>query len=223
MHYDLHVRLSPRGCALVLVLAIAIPGGLVAVGYAFREPILRKVGQQLVHHDTPEQSDAIVILAGGSLDRVIKAADLYAAGFASEIVMTRDAPSASIAMLRRRGLQVESSTSTRLRFLQALGVPRSAVEVLGQTVASTEQESRELVAWAARRRIRSFILVTSEFHSARARFIVAQAFQGTDVRLLVVPAVTDDFRVDSWWTDRASLRMGVVEWQKAIFYRLRYR
>jgi uncharacterized SAM-binding protein YcdF (DUF218 family) len=209
-------RLTAATCgAIALVLLLG--------GYAARTPILRWIGAQLVHADSLAASDAIAVLAGGTPGREIEAADLYVAGYAPEIVLTTEPESTSLELLRKRGIKVPTALEQRLWYLTQLGVPAERVTVLDEErVTSTNQEAYLLVRWAERRRARSLIVVTSRFHSARARYTLGRAFASSPVVVRVRPASADDFDPETWWRDRATLRTGIFEWQRLILYRLRY-
>ena len=73
------------------------------------------------------------------------------------------------------------------------------------------------------RGIRSLIVVTSAFHTSRAKYTYLRAFEGRDVVLRVRAARAGDvFRPDDWWESRVELTTGVIEWQKQLLYRLIY-
>lgn len=196
------------------VAALVLP----AVG----KPILRWSGRQLVRADPIEPSDAIVELAGGEGDREIEAADLFAARWAPLVVLTteRDDP---LPELLRRGVKVERAVERRQRYLEELGVPASAIVVLTDQTNSTAEEASVVAAWIKTRQIRGVIIVSSSYHTSRAGHVFEQTLRGTGVVVRMRPAAQDRFRTDSWWTDRQTLLAGLAEWQKTIYYRLKYR
>ena len=208
-----------RTAVLSVVVSIVLAGGM----YAARAPMLRWMGKQLVHADPLMPSDAIAVLAGGTPGREIEAADLYNAGYAPEIVLTVEPESPTLDVLRRRGIAVKSALEQRLWYLEQLRVPRSRVTVLdGEAVMSTIQEASLIERWARQRRIRSLIVVTSAFHSARARYTLERAFRSGAVVVRLRPASMNPFDPDTWWQNRATLRTGFFEWQRLLLYRLRY-
>lgn len=217
------ITIRPRQLARLAGLLLAIGAVVVLGGYVARQPLLAWVGRQLVHVDPLAPSDAIVVLAGGTPTREIEAADVYRAGYAKEIAITVEPEPSSLEHLRRRGIAVRSRVEQRLQYLRDLGVPRAAITALDtREVVSTVEEAALVAQWARGRRLRSLIVVTSRFHSARSRYTFENALQGTPITLRVHPATIDDFRPDDWWRHRPTLREGIFEWQKLIVYRLWY-
>ena len=197
--------------------------GVAALGVWFAQaPLLGWVGEQLLHEDPIEAADVIVVLSGGTPAREIEAADLYRAGYAPRVVLTAGPPRASVKLLRGRGVQVPNFLDERLRYLRELGVPAAAISVMDQTVSSTMQESVLVSAWVRRHDLGRVILVTSGYHTARARWVFRRALD-EQVTLSVRPDSAEPFDPDRWWQDRNMLRNGLFEWQKLIFYRLWYR
>jgi uncharacterized SAM-binding protein YcdF (DUF218 family) len=193
-----------------------------AVAYTFHVPLLTWIGGQLVHRDSLESSDAILVLAGGVFDRELEAADLFNRGLASQVLLTAEPDPAVFAELRSRGVRVETSLELRQRVLNQLGVPRERVQVLPGIVAATVHEAEAAARWCDQNQARSLIVVTSTFHTARARHVFRQVFGDRRVTLRFAPASKSDFQPGTWWRQRNTLRDGLFELQKTLFYRLRY-
>lgn len=207
--------------SFLFVFAILICG--TAAAYFAREPILRAIGHQLVHADPVEPSDAVLALAGGVFDRELEAADLYLRGMAPLVLMTREPEPGVFAALRDRGVDVENSLDLRRRVMVELGVPADRIHVLDGIVYSTRGEAEAALGWAAAHGATSLLIVTSSFHTARTRYVFRAVFdEDTGVTLRFVPASASDFDPETWWTRRNTLREGLIEWQKLIFYRLWY-
>ncbi|MBI4265887.1 MAG: hypothetical protein HY657_16040 [Acidobacteria bacterium] len=125
---------EPRRSARVLRYAAALVGvGLVL--YALSAPLLTFMGEQLIHADPPERVDALIVLAP-AWDRILEAAELYHAGYAPVVLVTREWREPAEQLLLDRGL-VESGEERRRQVLRALGVPLEAIVVLDDFVAST--------------------------------------------------------------------------------------
>jgi uncharacterized SAM-binding protein YcdF (DUF218 family) len=87
-------------------------------------------------------------------------------------------------------------------------------------VMSTSDEARVFAQWAQGRAIRSALLVTSPPHTARSRLTFRDALRDTGIEVRVRPSTLDPFRADRWWQSRVTLREGVIEAQKLLYYRL---
>lgn len=190
-----------------------------ALLYAVSAPVLTFMGNQLVHDDPPERADAAIVLASG-LDRVVEAAELFRSGYIPLILLTAEPPVAAERFLWSRGIDIESGEARRRRILEALGVPPSSIIVLEGVINSTADEAAVFARWAAGRPVRSLVVVTSPWHTARSRLTFLHAVEGRGVKVLMRPASLAPFRADTWWRSRATLREGVMEWQKLVYYQL---
>jgi len=67
-------------------------------------------------------------------------------------------------------------------------------------------------------RVRSVILVTSDFHTARAAriFRAAERALGCRLEMRVVPAPDRYFHAGSWWRNREGRKTALNEWEKTI-------
>lgn len=211
-----------RGCLVTLaivLIALVLFGSFV---YLTHERVLTWVGRQLVYEDPLEKADAAAVLGGGGPARDVEAADLYLAGYAPLVVLTRPPEFGALLELQRRGVKIESSIDMRLRILRELGVPASAVTVLNEMVLTTAQEATLLAQWAQSRELENLTIVTAWFHTGRARFIFEHEFRETGITIRIRAARFKRFDPESWWLNRQTLRDGLFEFQKLVFYRLRY-
>jgi uncharacterized SAM-binding protein YcdF (DUF218 family) len=204
---------------LVVAASVSLLG---VVAYATHVPVLTWVGGLLVHQDALERSDAILVLAGGVFDRELEAGELFAAGLAPRVLMTAEPDPAVLTELRRRHVRVESSIDLRRRVLIELGVPENQIVVLPGLVQATVHEAEAARAWMQQSDAHSLIVVTSSFHTARSRYIFQRVFDGLPVTLRFAAARASDFQPATWWQHRTTLRDGIFELQRTLFYRLRY-
>jgi uncharacterized SAM-binding protein YcdF (DUF218 family) len=208
-----------RVASALLVLLAALGGG----SFLARAQILGWAADQLIRNDAVEPSDVILLLAGGAFGvRALEAADLYHAGLAERIVLSPGAPSPGSAELARRGVSLAQPTQIQLNWFEGLGVPSGALSVLPGIVESTRDEAEVSAAWCDANDIGSVIVVTSAYHTARAGFVFERVFGDRPIRIAVRAAAFDDFTRDAWWKARTTLRTGVFELQRMLFYRLAY-
>lgn len=211
-----------RGCLVALAATLATVAVLGFVVYQLRAPLLTRVGALLVHEDPLAPASAIAVLGGGVLDRILEAADLYAAGYAPIVLLTRTPENKVIAELQARGLDVSTKLEFRLDYLANLGVPRDATTVLQRVVESTQAEAALIAEWAESRQIGRIIVVTSRFHTARARLVFDRVLRGRPTEILIRPSSTSAFDPSTWWHDRRDRRLGLFELQKYAYYRVMY-
>ena len=211
-----------RGCLVVVAATLAAVAVLGFVVYELRAPLLTRVGGLLYHEDELEPADAIAVLSGGALDREVETADLFAAGYAPVVVLTRTPEPAVIAELQARGLDVGTQLERRLDYLEALGVPREAITVLQRPVESTHAEAELIAEWAEAREIERIIVVTDGYHTSRSRLVFARILRDRPTEVLVRPSSTSRFNAATWWHGRSDLRDGLFELQKYVYYRFAY-
>ena len=219
----LPIGVTLRGKKRKVVCIGVFLAGCIIAGVLSRAPILTWLGGQLIRSDNLEQSDAIVILSGGEFaEREIEGADLYRAGFAPRVAISvgREAPGAK--ELARRGVGLSDLLELRLYHLEGVGVPRSAISLLPGRASSTRDEAVMAAEWSEANDVTSLIVVTSAYHTARAGFIFERIFDRQPVRISLRPSGADDFRADSWWKERTTLRNGIFELQRTLFYWLAY-
>ncbi len=135
------LRRHPLLFALLVVLAL-----LAAAALAHR-PLLRAAGHALVVSDTPGRSDAIVVVAGGTPTRESRAAELYRAGVAPVVVVSRQSIPGRVQTLIAMGIRPLDYQGEAVAVLQKFGVPRDAIVTLDQPVeiTFTPEKAGELV------------------------------------------------------------------------------
>jgi len=195
---------------LLLGLAVA----LVALGTA----VLLFAGRALVAADPlPAHADAIVILAGSVPDRTLEAVDLYHAGIAPRVVVTRERLQRGDAALHARGVRLPESADEAVLVLRRLGVPESAIVVLRRPTTSTETEARTIARYVCRQHFHRVVVVTWKAHSRRARWILTRAF-GPGVEIIMRPTRYDYFSPRRWWRVRRDSKIALLEWEKLLHY-----
>jgi len=197
---------------LLLLLA-----ALAAVLFVFRGPLLRRLGAALVVHDPEATSDAIVVLSGSLPDRILHAVDLYKAGLAPVIVLTREFELPGLGELRARGIEIPERYELNRSIARQLGVPDDAIVTVEPRVGSTITEVAALLPELRRRNLHSILLVTSKTHTRRAGLIFA-TLAGGDVTLRVSPTPYDPFSPDDWWKRREQTRRVLTEYGKWLSF-----
>jgi uncharacterized SAM-binding protein YcdF (DUF218 family) len=164
--------------------------------YLVRRPLLRFMAESWIIEDTLDKADALIVLGDDNFyaDRVTRAAQLFREGKAPLVVASgrRLRPNAGIAELMEHDL-VER------------GVPKDRIVRFSHDGDSTLEEAQALVQIVKQRKWRGVIVVTSNFHTRRARYIFHHVFpQGVEVR--VASARDGDFDPELWWQKRKSVK-----------------
>jgi uncharacterized SAM-binding protein YcdF (DUF218 family) len=187
---------SQTGGILFSLISLIVAVLLLSVLYVARHPIFRLVGEGWVVEDTLERSDAILILSDDNFyaDRATHAAQVYRQGFASVVVASgrRLRPYAGVAEL------IEHDLIER-------GVPKDKIIRVAHDADNTREEAKALAQVAKQRKWRSVIVVTSNYHTRRARYLFSHVFP-KDVKVRVSGASDGDFDPERWWEKRISVK-----------------
>jgi uncharacterized SAM-binding protein YcdF (DUF218 family) len=189
-------RRKQRGGIVVKLIVVLLLILLCGVLYLARGPILRFVGENWIVEDSLERSDAIIVLSDDNFyaDRATRAAELYRRGMAPIVVASgrRLRPFAGVAELM-------------VRDLSERGVPKDKIEAFAHDADNTREEAQALALLAARKKWRNVIVVTSNYHTRRARYIFDRVFPST-VKVRVASARDGDFDPEQWWQHRKSIK-----------------
>jgi uncharacterized SAM-binding protein YcdF (DUF218 family) len=188
---------SGRGGIIFRLLFLIAFAALVFLVYLARHPLMRMAGNFWVVDEGPVASDAIVILGDDNYpaDRATRAAELIKAGWAPRVIASGRylRPSASIAELEEHDLIDR-------------GVPQTAIVRLAHHAENTQEEAEVISQFIASKDWKRIIVVTSNYHTRRSRYICERAFPpGTVLR--VIAARDSDFDPDNWWRTRLGVKI----------------
>ena len=182
---------------VALVFLVVLLGGI----YLARHPLLRFIGEGLVVEDPLEKSDAIIVLSDDNFyaDRATRAAELFRQDLAPVVVASgiRLRPNAGIAELMTHDL-IER------------GVPKEHIIPFPQDADSTREEAEALRKLVQEKRWKSVIVVTSNYHTRRAKYIFKRVLGG-GVVVRFASARDGDFDPAHWYEHRRSVRRFVHE------------
>ncbi|MGH2359958.1 MAG: YdcF family protein, partial [bacterium] len=102
------------------------------------------------------------------------------------------------------------------------GVPESVL-LFEKTSTSTAEQARFLRPILEQRGFRRAIVVTSNFHTRRTRYLFRRVFRGSPVDTRVYPVQNDFFSPDRWWSRDSDTEQVVLEYIKLGLAFLRYR
>jgi uncharacterized SAM-binding protein YcdF (DUF218 family) len=169
---------------------------------------LRAAGYALVHSEQPVKADLAVVLGGDySGQRIEKAANLVRQGYVPAVLVSGPAE-------KMYGF---SECDLAIDYIVRRGYPRAWFIAFPNPALSTRAEAGYVLPELRRRGVRSFLLVTSDYHTARARRIylaMERAQGGAWFRTIAAPA--PHFTPDGWWRDREGQKTVFFEWSKTI-------
>ena len=163
--------------------------------------MMRLAGQFWVVDEPAAPSDALIVLGDDNYaaDRAFHAAGLYREGVAPVVV-------ASGRMLRRN----VSLADVMEHDLESFGVPATSVVKLSHSAQNTREEAVEAARLIQARRWKRVVVVTSNYHARRARFIYGRVLPSS-VTLRVSGARDSEFDPSSWWETRQGQKLFMTE------------
>jgi len=195
------MRRPERGGIIFRLFFLLVLLALLGLVYLLRHPLLRAAGEYLVVDETPQPSDAILLLSDDnfSADRATRAAELYHGHWAPRIVASgrRLRPYAGIAELMQRDLAER-------------GVPADAVIRFPQSGDNTREEAQALRGLVIERGWHRVLVVTSNCHTRRARYVFRRVFPPT-VEMRMISARDSGYDPDHWWESRRGTKLFFLE------------
>ena len=177
----------------------------VAIVLAVSYPVwLGWVGGWLVKSEAPFRADMIVVLAGDGMGhRILKGGELVEQGFAPRVLVSGP-----------RGIYGRTEDSLAIPFAVDHGYPQDYFIGFPNASHSTVEEAQAILPELQKRGVKKFILVTSDFHTARAGRIYHARANGFEMR--VVAANDEYFTAKGWWRTREGCKTVFLEWTKTF-------
>ena len=176
--------------------------------FATRGFWLPAFGYALIHDDGPAKVDIAVVPAGDYYGhRILKAAELVKQGYVPAVLVSGPA-----------GLYGHYESDLAIPFAVRNGNPAAWFIPFPNSSLSTREEAIEVLAELRRRNVHSFLLVTSSYHTARARRVYRSLAGGSAgaITFRTVAAPAEFFLPDSWWRVREGCKIVFSEWSKRI-------
>ncbi len=161
--------------------------------------ILTSLGESLVNNQLPQKADAVIVLAGDAVgNRILKGVELVQQGFAPVIYVSGP-----------EGYYGHSEDQMAIEFAVKRGHPSQWFVGVPNHAESTLDEARIMLPILRAKGVRRVLLVTSNFHTARAARIFRRvATPGMEI--VSVAAKDASFAPQGWWSNRRG--------QKVFFY-----
>lgn len=169
------------------------------------------------------KSDVILVLGGSStfIERTRKAAELYQKGVAPKIFLTDDDERAGWSSEEQRNPKFVELAQKKLI---EQGVSPSAIEILEPAVEGTIDEARAFAEKARTENIKSALLVTSAYHTRRARWTFENilSVQNVEIGIQSPPSGIQTPAPSFWWLEAAGWRLVAGEYVKGVYYWANY-
>ncbi|MBZ5626003.1 MAG: YdcF family protein [Acidobacteriia bacterium] len=165
------------------------------------------LGHALIRDEGPTKAEIAVVLAGDDTGhRIEKGAELVRAGYVPAVLVSGP-PYYDV-----------HECDLAIAFAVRKGYPAGWFIALPNPTLSTRQEAWFILQELRRRAIHSFLLVTSDYHTARAariyRAVERAMGGGPDMRVVAAP--DEYFREASWWRNREGQKTVFFEWSKTL-------
>ncbi|RKD23188.1 hypothetical protein BEP19_13305 [Ammoniphilus oxalaticus] len=159
-------------------------------------------GRYLLVDERPIHADAIILLTGGNTERHEKAVELYYQGYAPRFIV---------------------SNATEDGIYEAVlnhGVPEQSVwkENKADSTFTNAVYTRNIIKQA---KLKSAIIVSSDYHMRRVKVNFDRVYRGSDIQLTYCSAETD-YQPKKWLLDQQSRQIAINEYIKLIGNRFGY-
>lgn len=202
---------NPDFFSKMKILTVCLGLGILLV--LFREQWLMWIGDFLIMADTLEPADVIHTIAGEDY-RTDYAIQLYKHGYGKTLFFTGG---------WCQHHQYHHGEHAEERAV-AQGLSPDVITFDESAVMSTYMEAELLREWITRNSIpvRSIIVVSDPFHMRRVRWTYRKIF-GDQIKIQMAPVPMDQTPYQrTWWKDWGSRKYVREEYQKYLYYLLRY-
>lgn len=176
--------------------------------YNFQKDINTDLGEMMLNTpDLMEKTDAIIVLTGGS-ERIRHALYMLDKGAAEMLFISgvnKDVKKPEIFAIYKYPAEKYMSLKDKV--------------YLGYTANDTIQNAEEIKKWVRTNKIRSFRLVTSNYHIKRATIEISHLLP--DVKIIPHQVLPMNVRFDKWWEFENSRRLIISEYNKYLLAKLR--
>lgn len=198
-----------RRAAVVLVGA--------AIFYLVYPTILSFAAQWLDVSESPRASHFALTLPGDEQSRPFVSAALVNVGLADKALVLGTVATPSV----EDEITLPSDEVTKL-VLKRRGVPESQILVLHGDSDSTFSDAEIIDDFLQGQPDITIAVVTSAFHTRRARWTFRRVLGKRADQLYFVAAPTENLNPDAWWTCEKGVRIYLGEYGKFFLYLIRY-
>ncbi|MBL0309659.1 MAG: YdcF family protein [Bacteroidetes bacterium] len=186
--------------------------------FVLRHPILRSFVTFLIHEDSLQHADVMIVLSGGGFDRGNEAAKVYEQGFAPRIICTGGNP---VIEMKVFGIDTLESDMTAAN-LRHHHIPDSVIIELREGT-STKEEAAVILNYCQSNAIKRVILITSLLHTGRARNTFYKQLHPHNIEVMMHGAPSSRFDEMYWWQSEDGLIAVNNEWIKQLYYWIKIR
>jgi uncharacterized SAM-binding protein YcdF (DUF218 family) len=159
-------------------------------------------GRLLAVNDNPKKVDVIIVLSGDD-GRLEKGVSLYNSGFSRYLMLSN-----------------ATADQTTVENATRMGVPFEDIisELHADSTYTNATLTKEIML---QRGFKSAIIVTSNYHSGRSKFIFDKVYKDANIDLIYCSS-KPGYNLNYWWTSKKGINTVFNEYVKFIWYALRY-
>ena len=153
-------------------------------------------------------ADAIIILSGGSYNRIVHALDLFSKNYAPILLLTDEKK-----MSPRFSNLLLTNEEIALRIMKELKMeaPITKVPSIKGGATSTFDEAYDLKKFIQKKGFKRFIIVTDSFHTRRAIHAFEKIFLRTKIKIEISPAKNKIYNESNWWKSDQGISAYILE------------
>lgn len=201
----------------ILFCAAAVACGLPVAIYLWSASLLPPLARWLDVGGPPRRADYVMPLPGDQQIRPFVAAALVKVGLAGAVLIPENERMPDV----DEGIVPPTDEIIR-RVMRCRGVPQDKIIVLPGKSGSTLDDIGMLRAFLEPREHARVAVVTSSYHTRRARWSVSHVLGPRARDVTFVSAPSPDFDMEQWWRTEAGLRRITSEYAKLFLYWMRY-
>jgi uncharacterized SAM-binding protein YcdF (DUF218 family) len=179
------------------------------IGY---ENFLIDLGKITVYEDKHiSRVDVIIVLGGGTSQRVYAGLKLYKKGISDKFILTGD-----------KLFWFDEKVSWNYlakRFLIKRKVPKKNIFLIRST--STYEDIKNSFEFMKKKGFKSAVIVSDLFHTRRIKLLVDKINEQYGFKIYVYPSNSFQYNLYDWWKRERGLLFWETEIVKMIFYKLK--
>lgn len=179
----------------IIVLSVVFVSA--ALLFSFRTRLLTAMGEWLVVQSRLEKVDLVVPL-GGDRTRQDRAVSYLKQGLAQRIFLV--------------------GPDVRPNDYRCMEVPDEKAMPLAEPAFTTHEEALRVRKIAGDYAVRSVLVVTSNYHLRRTKWVFEKVFNGSGVTLRFASAPARSFRIETWWQTYMGRKTVLLEYLALALY-----
>jgi uncharacterized SAM-binding protein YcdF (DUF218 family) len=205
------IKMHYKGFSIKKMIYVFIATILVSL-IVLSTTLLKNIGNWLIINDELKKANVIVVISGDKGKRLRHGVDLFHNKYADYLLVSGcNCPD-----------HLYSHTPEMRKQVLALGVPSENIIMDLGANSGTGDQAINVMKILKKKEFNSAILVTSDFHTRRAKMIFNRACQKDNIEILISYPKINAISFNEWWKNRFTRRIVVIELIKLIWYWLSF-